>query len=138
MVGDMTGDWAHLGVCVLQRRKSLGWSRNELAGRAKVSARTIGTLERGLPISKTNAGLVVHSLGWTYDSARIMLNGGQPVMRNEDDDKPRTIELGTLDDGSRVLFTHYGELTDEDKKAAREFVEFLHRKSKQDKGIGTD
>jgi hypothetical protein len=92
-------DWGRLASYVIARRVKLGYrDRKALAAVSGVTARTLGKLETGRPVGAVTLADVELALGWEPDSARRVLAGAEPVIR-----EPREVatELPELDDEER-------------------------------------
>jgi transcriptional regulator with XRE-family HTH domain len=85
----MSEDWDRLARAIYDRRTALGLSRQRLADMAHVSLGSVKNLEKeGRSYERTPASLapVAEALGWTRESARVVLAGGTA-----------TLEAGALD-----------------------------------------
>ena len=75
-------DWNRLASFVIARRVKLGYrDRKALAAVSGVTARTLGKLETGERVGAVTLADVELALGWEPDSARRILAGGEPVIR---------------------------------------------------------
>lgn len=73
-------DWPRLGEWVYARRRNRGLrSRGVFAAKAGVSERTLGQLERGLPVGKQTLLAVDAALFWVAGSCERILHGGDPL-----------------------------------------------------------
>lgn len=73
-------DWAKLGEWVYARRRNRGMRSRELfAVKAGVSSRTLGDLERGLPVSPHTLLAVDAALFWVAGSCERILRGQDPI-----------------------------------------------------------
>jgi len=86
MMGLMTRDWARLARTIRRARESRRMTQQELATAAGVSESTVQNLEdeensyRRRPPSLSP---IARALGWTPDSPDLVLDGGDPVLREE-------------------------------------------------------
>lgn len=78
-------DWDRLARAVRFRREELGFTQVQLAERAGVTDTTVGNLEGGRKFKRPPASLpaVEEALGWAQGSARAILAGAEPTVRNE-------------------------------------------------------
>ena len=75
-------DWPRLASYVVARRVQLGYrDRKALAATSGVTARTLGKLETGRSVGQVTLADVEIALGWEPDSARRVLAGGEPALR---------------------------------------------------------
>lgn len=77
-------DWHRLGDMIRTRRLELDMSQEELAHKAKVSAKKISEYEKGLqPTGRYpyKVQAVIHALGWSAGSDLDILRGGEPTGR---------------------------------------------------------
>lgn len=76
-----TPDWPRLGAQVRARRVQLGFkSRDRFADLAGVGSRTLGELERGLPVSDNTLYALEPVLDWEDGSIKAVLAGGSPIL----------------------------------------------------------
>jgi hypothetical protein len=77
-------DWKRAGEMVMRRREYLGLSREDVAARAEISARTLSNYEHyRLPIKGRIPGgylRVVEVIGWAPGSLEAVLAGGEPAL----------------------------------------------------------
>lgn len=80
----MNADWARLANAIKRRREALGLTQVQLADLASVTDTTIRNLEGGRAFKRPPASLpaVEHGLGWAPGSARAILAGGEPTLRD--------------------------------------------------------
>jgi len=75
-------DWGRLASYVIARRVELGYrDRIRFAASSGVTARTLGKLETGRRVGAVTLAEAELALGWEPDSARRVLAGGEPVIR---------------------------------------------------------
>jgi transcriptional regulator with XRE-family HTH domain len=78
--------WGRLGAVIRQHRRAQGLSRIQLARAAGISQRTLESYERGYVPARPHIVPMGHvavgtALGWTPDSVRRVLEGGEPRVR---------------------------------------------------------
>lgn len=81
----MTNDWDRLAGAIRERRLELGLSQQQLADAAGVTRSTIKNLEGARqPTSRPPSSIasVVQALGWEPGSGQVILNGGEPTLRD--------------------------------------------------------
>ncbi len=72
-------DWPRLGQYVRARRIQIGFKgRDAFAEKAGIGSRTIGQVERGLPVGDNSLYALEHALMWRNGSIRSILTGGEP------------------------------------------------------------
>lgn len=72
-------DWPRLASYVISARLTAGYKdRQEFSEATGITARTLGKLETGHPVSPETLATVERPLGWKPDSARMILAGGEP------------------------------------------------------------
>ena len=89
----MSEDWDRLAQAIHDRRIELGLSRQRVASTAGVSLGSVKNLEKkGRSYERTppSLALVAEALGWTRESPRTVLAGGDPKLA----DDPRREESG--------------------------------------------
>lgn len=98
---EKTKDWVRLGEQITRRRVALNWGRDELAARARISLRTVASLERGQnpSVRDVTRYAIEHVLGWAEGSVEAILAGGDPTVREPEEQGPTPPE----DDLSYVL-----------------------------------
>lgn len=80
----MTSDPQRLGRYVKARREELGLSQDDVASRGGPSDTTLGKIEAGTGgLSRISLTKLDESLSWTAGSARLVLEGGEPVPAEE-------------------------------------------------------
>ena len=62
-------------------RQAQGWTQNELAHRADVSARTIHAVEKGRPCRQATKRHILNALGVPWDLREEYFVGARPVRR---------------------------------------------------------
>ncbi len=62
-------------------RQALGWTQNELALRASISARTIHAIEKGQPCRQATKRHILSALGVPWDLREQYFSGVRPVRR---------------------------------------------------------
>lgn len=157
MADDEDGDWAGLGEAVQRRRLELGLrSRDALAAKAGISARTLGDIERGQRGNYANSTwiLLETALGWAPGSVAGVLSGGQPHVPNPanawayDEDeaaypsdvvKAARVREMDADRASRpVAYDPYGELdglTEDERRMIENQMVEMARAIKRARGI---
>lgn len=78
----MTNDWDRLAGAIRERRQALGMTQQQLADAAGVTRTTIKNLEGARQPTKrlpSSIAAVEQVLGWAPGSARIVLDGGEPI-----------------------------------------------------------
>jgi transcriptional regulator with XRE-family HTH domain len=86
-------DWPRLASYVVSARIAAGFKdRRALSAATGVTDRTLGKLETGNRVSPDTLAAIEIAVGWRPDSARTVLNGGEPVMQRAADpeDDPLT------------------------------------------------
>jgi hypothetical protein len=77
---DPREDWPRLGSYVVSARKGAGFgTRRAFAVAIGVTDRTLGKLEVGERVGADTLAAVADGVGWTPDSPRRILAGGEPV-----------------------------------------------------------
>lgn len=79
---DMTNDWDRLAGTIREWRQALGMTQQQLATAAGVTRTTIKNLEGARQPTKrlpSSIAAVEQALKWAPGSARIVLDGGQPI-----------------------------------------------------------
>jgi transcriptional regulator with XRE-family HTH domain len=77
---DPRDDWPRLAVYVASARQDAGFSTvRSFADALGITERTLGNLERGRRVSRETLLTVARAVGWTPDSPRKILAGGEPV-----------------------------------------------------------
>jgi len=72
-------DWLRLASYVVSARLAAGFKdRHALSAATGVTERTLGKLETGQRVSVETIALVEQAVGWKPDSARTILDGGEP------------------------------------------------------------
>jgi transcriptional regulator with XRE-family HTH domain len=73
-------DWPRLGSYVISARKTAGFrTRRAFAAAIGVTDRTLAKLERGGRVGVDTLAAVAAGVGWTPDSPRRILAGGEPL-----------------------------------------------------------
>ncbi len=67
-------------------RQALGWTQNELAGKAGISARTIHAVEKGRTCRQATKRRILSALGVPWDLRQEYFTGARPVRRLTQDD----------------------------------------------------
>jgi len=77
-------DWKRLASYVVSARLAAGYKdRRALAAATDITDRTLGTLENGRRVSPETLAAVERAVGWRPDSARRVLDGGEPVLAED-------------------------------------------------------
>jgi hypothetical protein len=98
-------DWNRLASFVIARRVKLGYrDRKAFAAASGVTARTLGKLETGRQVGAVTLADVELALGWEPYSARRILAGGDPVMREAPALRPQLPEMS--DDERREVLSY--------------------------------
>jgi DNA-binding XRE family transcriptional regulator len=71
-------------------RQALGWTQNDLAARAGVSARTIHAIEKGRPCRQATKRKILRTLGVPWEMRTEYFPGGRKVHRVNTMDEMRT------------------------------------------------
>lgn len=112
-------DWPRLASYVISARIAAGYKdRQEFSAATGVTARTLGKLETGHPVSPETLAVVEQHVHWKPDSARSVLWGGEPAPAKPEDGRGG----GQLDDAA-----YLDALTDEERRTARAFIETIRR-----------
>ena len=67
-------------------RQALGWTQNELAGKAGISARTIHAVEKGRVCRQATKRRILSALGVPWELRQDYFPGARPVRRLTQDD----------------------------------------------------
>jgi hypothetical protein len=95
-------DWRRLGDYVVARRRQIGLDdRHDLQKVVNVSYRTLGVLETGHRVSQNTLGAIETVLGWKPGSCRRILEGGEPVLA--EDQRAADREAAQADEELRQL-----------------------------------
>lgn len=87
-------DWPRLASYVISARIAAGYrDRQEFAAATGITARTLGKLETGHPVSPETLAVVEQHVGWRPDSARQILAGGEPSRGGLDRDAGIPLDL---------------------------------------------
>lgn len=70
-------------------RQALGWTQNELANKAGVSARTIHAVEKGRPCRQTTKRRILNALGVPWELRDEYFVRARPVRRPSSADRSR-------------------------------------------------
>ena len=71
-------------------RQALGWTQNDLAARAGVSARTIHAIEKGRPCRQATKRKILRTLGVPWEMRTEYFPGARKVHRVNPMDEMRT------------------------------------------------
>ncbi|MGH0029042.1 MAG: helix-turn-helix transcriptional regulator [Myxococcota bacterium] len=71
-------------------RQALGWTQNDLAARAGVSARTIHAIEKGRPCRQATKRKILRTLGVPWEMRTEYFPGARKVHRVNGVDEMRT------------------------------------------------
>ena len=71
-------------------RQALGWTQNELANKAGVSARTIHAIEKGRPCRQATKRSILHALGVPWDLRDEYFQRARSVRRVREIETART------------------------------------------------
>jgi len=94
----MDADWDRLTDAIQRRRNELGLTQVQLAEAAGVTDTTIRNLEGGRKFRRLPASVpaVEQALGWAPGSARIVLDGGEPIAATQPAERPQPQPQDTL------------------------------------------
>ena len=67
-------------------RQAMGWTQNELAGKAGISARTIHAVEKGRVCRQATKRRILSALGVPWELRQDYFPGARPVRRLTQDD----------------------------------------------------
>ena len=71
-------------------RQALGWTQNELARKAGISARTIHAIEKGRPCRQATKRKIMNALGVPWDLRDEYFQRARPVRRVPSDEARRS------------------------------------------------
>ncbi|NUV65732.1 helix-turn-helix transcriptional regulator [Streptomyces sp. CAI-121] len=87
----MSHDWKRLGKALQAARNTKGLTQPELARLGGISKSTVQSIERGKSYAKPRPahGVIARLVGWTDDSVRTVLAGGDPTFTEPPSPAPR-------------------------------------------------
>lgn len=87
-----TEDWGRLAEKIRRRRTALRMKQSDLAEAAGVSVNTVVNIERGNRARELTLPAICRALGWTDESAILILDGREPELAELPAEPPPPIE----------------------------------------------